>query len=217
MVWRETPAAHRPSLRELARELGTSHQLLKHYLDGLEEWECKSRYQRAKETVEMEAAEIRARVKAEGRKMTMREAIATIATPTLIDTVEKLRQEAKRGPLHRAEVAMLKIFARQGLPGARETLQKCLEMGTKKRKQFAQIVRETPRQEGETLSEWIRRIWSECDKYETRIPDVIEFEELERLSEPRVKRRLKPDLDPLKKYPNVTGLKLRQRSNMAAE
>ena len=37
MVWRETPAAHRPSLRELARELGTSHQLLKHYLDGLEE------------------------------------------------------------------------------------------------------------------------------------------------------------------------------------
>jgi len=28
----------RPSLRALATELGTSHQLLKHYLDGLEKW-----------------------------------------------------------------------------------------------------------------------------------------------------------------------------------
>jgi hypothetical protein len=167
--------------------------------------------------VEREAAEIRARVKAEGRHMTMREAIATVATPTLIDTVEKLRQEAKRGPLHRAEVAMLKTLARQGLPGARETLQKCLEMGTKKRKQFAQIVRETRRHEGETPSEWIRRIWSECDKYETRIPDVIEFEALERFSQTRVKRGPGLDLDILKKYPNVTSLKLRQRSNIAAK
>ena len=216
LAWQQTPASLRPSLRALARELGTSHQLLKHYLDGLEEWACKSRYQRAKEAAEREAAEIRARVKAEGRQMTMRELIVTIITPTEIDQVEKLRQEAKRGPLHRLQVAMLKILARQGLPGARETLQKCLEMGTKKRKQFAQIVRETPRHEGETPDEWIRRIWSECHKYETRVPNVIEFEALEHLSQPRVKRRLKPDLDPLKKYPNVSGLKLRQRSNVAA-
>ena len=217
LAWQQTPASLRPSLRALARELDTSHQLLKHYLDGLEEWACKARYQRAKEAAEREAAEIRARVKAEGRQMTMRELIATIITPTEIDQVEELRQEAKRGPLHRLQVAMLKILARQGLPGARETLQKCLEMGTKKRKQFAQIVRETPRHEDETPDEWIRRIWSECDKYDTRCPDVIEFEELEHLSQPRVKRRLKPDLDPLKKYPNVSGLKLRQRSNVAAE
>jgi len=215
--WQQTPASSRPSLRALARQLGTSHQLLKHYLDGLEEWACKARYQRAKEAAEREAAEIRARVKAEGRHMTMRELIATIITPGEIDQVEKLRQEAKRGPLHRLQVAMLKILARQGLPGARETLQKCLEMGTKKRKQFAQIVRETPRHEGETPNEWIRRIWSECDKYDTRCPDVIEFEALERLSQPRVKRGLEPDLDPLKKYPNVSGLKLRQRSNIATE
>ena len=74
IVWRETPVSSRPSLRALARELGTSHQLLKHYLDELAEWECKARYQRAKETAEREAAEIRARVKAEGRRMTIREA-----------------------------------------------------------------------------------------------------------------------------------------------
>jgi hypothetical protein len=36
MAWKQTPESQRPSLRALARELGTSHQLLKHYLDGLE-------------------------------------------------------------------------------------------------------------------------------------------------------------------------------------
>jgi len=30
-------------------------------------------------------------------------------------------------------------------------------------------------------------------------------------------RRRQPDLDPLKKYPNVSGLKLPQRLHMAAE
>jgi len=36
--WKETPAAFQPSLRALARELATSHQLLAHFLSGLEEW-----------------------------------------------------------------------------------------------------------------------------------------------------------------------------------
>ena len=39
IAWKQTPILSRPSLRALARELGTSHQLLKHYLDGLDEWE----------------------------------------------------------------------------------------------------------------------------------------------------------------------------------
>jgi hypothetical protein len=39
--WKQTPAAFRPSLRALARELGTSHQLLSHFLSGLEEWRRK--------------------------------------------------------------------------------------------------------------------------------------------------------------------------------
>ena len=36
--WQRTPVAFRPSLRALARELATSHQLLSHFLTGLEEW-----------------------------------------------------------------------------------------------------------------------------------------------------------------------------------
>ena len=38
VAWSETPKSSRSSLRALATELGTSHQLLKHYLDGLEKW-----------------------------------------------------------------------------------------------------------------------------------------------------------------------------------
>jgi hypothetical protein len=38
IAWKDTPVAFRPSLRALARELGTSHQLLSHYLSALEEW-----------------------------------------------------------------------------------------------------------------------------------------------------------------------------------
>jgi hypothetical protein len=38
LAWKQTPVAFRPSLRALARELATSHQLLSHYLSGLEEW-----------------------------------------------------------------------------------------------------------------------------------------------------------------------------------
>jgi hypothetical protein len=36
--WKQTPESLRHSLRALARELGTSHQLLSHYLSTLGEW-----------------------------------------------------------------------------------------------------------------------------------------------------------------------------------
>jgi len=39
IAWKQIPAAFRPSLRALARELGTSHQLLSHYLSTLDEWQ----------------------------------------------------------------------------------------------------------------------------------------------------------------------------------
>ena len=38
LEWKQTPVVLRPSLRALAREIGTSHQLLSHYLSALEEW-----------------------------------------------------------------------------------------------------------------------------------------------------------------------------------
>jgi hypothetical protein len=47
VAWEQTPESLRPSLRQLARDLGTSHQLLEHYLRGLEKWKHKELYRRA--------------------------------------------------------------------------------------------------------------------------------------------------------------------------
>jgi hypothetical protein len=118
LVWKQSPESLRPSLRALARGLSTSHQLLQHYLDGLEEWECRERYKRAKERAERQAEEIRAHVEAEGREMTMREAFDAMVTPGLHDQIERIRQDARRGPLHPAQFKILKLWAKQGFPGA---------------------------------------------------------------------------------------------------
>ena len=59
IAWKQEPMRSRPSLRALACELGTSHQLLKQYLDGLEKWK------RAKDL-----ERIRANAKAKGVPLT---------------------------------------------------------------------------------------------------------------------------------------------------
>ena len=51
-MWKQTPKSMRPSLRALAREIGTSHQLPEHYLKGLEEWQYKERFRQAKKALE---------------------------------------------------------------------------------------------------------------------------------------------------------------------
>lgn len=42
VAWKQSPEPH-ISLRELAAEIGTSHQLLSYYLEGLEDWQLKER------------------------------------------------------------------------------------------------------------------------------------------------------------------------------
>jgi hypothetical protein len=189
MEWKQTPQSLRPSLRALARMLVTSHQLLKHYLDGLEKWRHKERYRKATE----ESDQILARAIVEGRPMTEWEeqrhhacavtAFRAKVGSLLLDSLTKLKQEARRGPLHPAEFKFVKILAKQGFPGAEELLHKCLRDGVKKRKPFAEIVKETPRQKGETSIAWVRRIWDECAKYDTNIPAVITEELLQRCSQ----------------------------------
>lgn len=182
LAWKQNPESLRPSLRALARELGTSHQLLQHYLNGLEEWEARVRYQRAKERAVERSKQIRARAAAENREMTMRECLDAIVVPEVLDQIEDMRQRAKRGPLHSAEFKILKLWASQGFPGAQELLQRRAQIGTKEKKRFSQIVKETPHQEGETHADWIRRILDQCSKYETDTPTVISVELLEKWS-----------------------------------
>jgi len=114
--------------------------------------------------------------------MTMREYFDSIIAPGVLDQIERMRQEAKRGPLHSAQFKMLEIFAKQGFQGAQKLLERRAQIGVKKRKRFADIVKETPRQEGEAADRWMNRIWDQCEKYETKVPSVISEELLERLS-----------------------------------
>lgn len=48
MAWKQTPEQERISLRALAAELGTSHQLLSFYLRGWDKWQIKQTPERAK-------------------------------------------------------------------------------------------------------------------------------------------------------------------------
>lgn len=116
------------------------------------------------------------------RPMTMRECIEALITPHIFRDIESMKQEAKRGPLHRGQFKILEMLAKQGFPGAQELLDKRSQIGVKKRMRFAEIVKETPRLDGETDRAWIDRIFDACGKYETRIPGVIVIERLEKWS-----------------------------------
>lgn len=109
--------------------------------------------------------------------------------PALVKNFEEIRQNAERGPLHPAQFKMLKIYAKEEFPGAEELVQKCLFVGLKKKKLFAEIVRDTPRQEGESSIAWVRRIWEHCSKYVTKCPKIITVELLERYSQPSLEKR----------------------------
>lgn len=61
-AWNRTPGWPRPSLRALARKLGTSHQLLSHYLKAWDKWEWQECRRRA--------TEIRYRAHSENRPLT---------------------------------------------------------------------------------------------------------------------------------------------------
>jgi hypothetical protein len=188
-----TPVGLRPSLRTLARQLGTSHQLLTHYLGGLAKWQYEQRYRKAKK----ESDEIYAHAKTENRNLTyweeqqvgtcVRARIQALVVPTLLDTLEDIKREAKCGPLNRAQFKTLKIFAKQGFPGAQELLQNCAQNGPKERKTFAEIVKETPRQGGETCIAWVRRVWDECAKYDTKCPTVVTEKLLQKYSQGNAK------------------------------
>jgi hypothetical protein len=187
--WKRVPESSRPLLRALARELGTTHQLLSFYLKNMHKWRSKEYWREAKA--------IRARANAEGRDLTQQEELQVYAYnraamratvgPMLLDTIERTRVETERRQLCRQEIKALKILARQ-FPEAQELLQKCAEAGLKKRKRFAQIVKETPRQEGETPIAWVRRIWDQRARYDTKCPKVLTAELLEEYSHRRCEK-----------------------------
>lgn len=126
------PESSRPSLRALARELGTSHQLLSFYLKHLEKWQGEEYWRQARE--------IRARARTENRLLTPWEeqqarafdrAGLRIKTGLMLrETIEQMRKDSERRPLVWQEIKALKILA-PGFPEARDLLQRCLQSRVK--------------------------------------------------------------------------------------
>jgi len=182
VIWKQTPVFLRPSLRELARQLGTSHQMLTHCLKGLEKWQAKEDWRRMREIYANARAENRPLTPYEAREAEAynRRATCRYVGSVLRDQLEQLKQEARRGPLNHYQIKMLKLLARN-FPEAQELLPTCSQ-GSLKKKSFRKIVMDTPRLEGESNVAWVRRIWDECVKYGARCPQVIRVERLEKWS-----------------------------------
>jgi hypothetical protein len=124
--WKQLPESSRPSLRALARELGTSHQLLCHYLRHWDVWRAEE-YRR-------QANELRRRARTETRPWVVEEILRQARAydqAAFLSTMEfslgklftRLQRDAKAHPLNRGQVKLLSALALRGSVKAREILE----------------------------------------------------------------------------------------------
>jgi hypothetical protein len=120
-VFKRTPEGSRLSLRAVARELGTSHQLLSHYLQGWGKWEGRE-YKRL-------ALQIRAHARAERRDVTPSEeaqartydkaAFQAFVTSAVDSELSKMLKQVRAGVvLSKHEIRFVNLLARKGFPMA---------------------------------------------------------------------------------------------------
>jgi hypothetical protein len=116
LVWKQTPEFQRISLRALASEIGTSHQLLNFYLKRWDKWQAKE-YRRKSNA-------IRARAEGENRDVTQQEQAQVVAYDraafsSMLDAALKdalprwlreFREEARRGKLSKKRKNLLNSF-----------------------------------------------------------------------------------------------------------
>ena len=114
--WSQAPEAQRPSLPALAKELGTSRQLLSFYLKGLSKWQREEYQRRAQE------------IRNKGLGMTYadeqqmlgyeRAALQLMLDDALEPVFQRIEARAKAGNLHPHELQMVSVAARRGQPQA---------------------------------------------------------------------------------------------------
>jgi len=124
--WKQTPESARPSLRALARQLGTSHQLLSHYLRSWAKWQAKE--------CRRQAEEIRARAEMENRTLKPweeqqasaydQEALHWMIESASEKSIMELEHDANVGGLNRLQFKLLKLLASRGCPKAQKILEK---------------------------------------------------------------------------------------------
>jgi hypothetical protein len=122
VTWRQISEAARPSLRFLAAQLHTSHQLLNHFLGTLDDWALEERIRIAEARVDR----MYASAEAEGRHLTGREVAAVTVEPHLLKMIAEVKREFESGPLPPHRIKMLRMFAKN-FPEAQNLLQECLQ------------------------------------------------------------------------------------------
>jgi hypothetical protein len=129
LAWKQTPEPRKISLRALARELGTSHQLLGSYLKGLKDWQAKDYPRRAKAIRERAWAENRGTTPAEEQQaVALDRAGLRLMLESVMDSAckqyEKEFRDMPPGALTGAKLRLIKTLAGQGVPFAQKLLQK---------------------------------------------------------------------------------------------
>ena len=124
LAWRKTPEPQRVSLRTLADQMSTSHQLLSFHLRRLDKWQMKEYRKKAQE--------IEARAQAENRLLTQDEqtrcdAYRRASFDSMIDSAvcemfRELRKQIKHGQLTGTHVRVARLLARKGYREAQEIL-----------------------------------------------------------------------------------------------
>ena len=134
-AWKQTPESTRPSLRALARDLGTSHQLLSFFLKDLGQWQGEEYWRHARDIRDRAMAELRSLTQWEEQQIRAynRAAVRATVGPMLLDTIERITQESERRPLVRQEIETMKLLA-PGFPEAMEFLQKYSQNDAKNEK-----------------------------------------------------------------------------------
>ena len=119
-AWRQIPESSRPSLCKLADQLGTSEQLLSHYLKTQDEWEARRQAARCQELGDD------------------RGLVYWLLRAELCDSIRKIEREINAKPpddepdilrrlnekSRKADIRWLQQLASQGHPVAREVLAK---------------------------------------------------------------------------------------------
>jgi hypothetical protein len=125
MEWKEKPESERPSLRALAIELRTSHQLLSHYLEGLDKWCWKELLRRSREIQARAETEHRLPTPSEEQQICYygRTAVDMMAMGAINGVVKQWERDAKANRLTTKQIRVLTGLASKGHEMARKFLE----------------------------------------------------------------------------------------------
>jgi hypothetical protein len=125
LAWKQTPEPQRISLRALAIEIGTSHQLLGSYLRRWDKRQAREYRRQAKEIRIRAEAETRSGIVTEMQRQAQaleKAAFQSMIGSVLDDTVRQLKLKTRGNQLSRSELRILRLLSSRGFCEAREVL-----------------------------------------------------------------------------------------------